>query len=233
MRAITFRSILIRNQLRAPLSHRLLVVKMNGEKIEKLLKEIKEGEGKDLKITCPICGKGTLKVLSHVHSIPYFGKVQEISVFCPSCGFKHSDVICLEEKEPMGYEVEVEGEEDLKIRIVRSSSGTVEIPELGVKIEPGPASMGFISNVEGILERVSEAIHVALSGGDEKVKEKGKELLEKINEIKEGKRSVRIILKDPTGNSAIVSEKAKKWKLSEEEVKKLKRGYFTVEVKRS
>ncbi len=190
-------------------------------------------EGQDLKVKCPICGKGDLKIVSYVHTIPYFGKVQEISVFCETCGFRHNDVICLEEKDPIGYEVLVESEQDMSIRIVRSSSGTIEIPELGVKIEPGPASLGFISNVEGILERVKEAIQVAISGGGEKEKEKGKELLRKIEEVKRGKEKIRIILKDPSGNSAIISEKAKKWKLSESEIKELKRGYFEIGVIRS
>ncbi|MBP3800305.1 MAG: hypothetical protein ILA19_04935, partial [Bacilli bacterium] len=38
--------------------------------------------------------------------------------------------------------------ETLSVRVVRSQSATVTIPEIGVKVEPGPKSEGYVTNVE-------------------------------------------------------------------------------------
>jgi zinc finger protein len=80
--------------------------------------------------------------------VPYFGEAMLIAGVC-SCGFRHSDTILLCQKEPARYSLEVTDLEDLNARVIRSSSGTIRVLELGVDIEPGPASDLHISNVEG------------------------------------------------------------------------------------
>ena len=71
-----------------------------------------------------------------------------------ACGFRHSDTILLTQKEPVRYTLAVETIDDLDARVIRSSSGTIRVPELGVDIEPGFASESYISNVEGVLDRI-------------------------------------------------------------------------------
>ena len=86
----------------------------------------------------------------------------------------------------------------------------LEIPELGVRIDPGPACEGFVTNVEGVLDRIAQAIKIAVKDGDETEKENGRVLLETIECIKAGGLPVTLIIQDPMGNSVLVSDKAKK-----------------------
>ncbi|AEC52617.1 hypothetical protein PNA2_1701 [Pyrococcus sp. NA2] len=184
---------------------------------------------------CPVCGgKGTLKALQFIHRIPYFGEVMESTVICEKCGFRSADVMVLEEREPRVYEVKVENERDLFIRVVRSKSGTIELEELGIKIEPGPAAEGFVSNIEGVLERVKEVLLMARNfkkeENDEEAVKRIDELLKYIEEVKEGKKPLTVRIMDPFGNSALIGEKVKSRKLTEEEIKSLSTGpYVTVE----
>ncbi len=186
----------------------------------------------ELPIQCPICGKKPIKILTHAHTIPYFRKVIEVTIICEHCGFRHSDILIAGERDPMRYELEISSERDMLIRVVRSSSGTIRIPELGVTIEPGPKSYGFVSNVEGVLNRVLDVLEMLeRSETDEKKLERIRELKKKINLIKEGKEKATLIIDDPTGKSAIISEKARKRKLTKEEIKSLKYGYIVLESK--
>jgi len=171
------------------------------------------------KLTCPICRNNEVKVTQLVENIPYFGSVAIITFICESCGFKMNDTICLDVQEPREYVLHVESEEDLKAKIVKSNSGFIEIPELKVEIKPGPASQGFISNVEGLLDRVEEVTKALAFEGD-----LYERFLLKLRDAKEAKIPFTVILKDPYGNSAIISEKGKVKvrKLSDLEVEKLK-----------
>ncbi|AIF68734.1 hypothetical protein PAP_01470 [Palaeococcus pacificus DY20341] len=182
---------------------------------------------------CPICGaKNSLKSLNFIHDIPYFGKVMESTIFCEKCGYRNADVMMLEEKEPRLYTVKIEEEKDLFTRVVRSKSGTVELDEIGVKIEPGPASQGFITNVEGLLERVKDTLimtrHFKEQENDEDAIKKVDELLEYIEDVRDGKKPLTVRIMDPFGHSALIGEKVKSRLLSEEEIKSLSKGPYVV-----
>ncbi len=169
-----------------------------------------------MKSFCPACSKQTLEVRFNVHKIPYFGEVMESSVYCENCKFKHADVMILEEKEPCRYILKVENEEDLSARVVRSSQGIIRVPELGVEITPGAFSYGFITNVEGVLTRIEEVL-LTLKKWEKENEEKLKrikKLLKDIKDMREAKKSFTLIIEDKSGNSAIISEKVKKEKLS-------------------
>ncbi len=182
---------------------------------------------------CPICGgKGTLKVIQHIHEIPYFGKVMESTIICERCGYRNADVMMLEDRPPKLYTIRVENEKDLFTRVVRSKSGTIELEELRVKIEPGPAAEGFVSNVEGVLERVRETLLMARGfrrqEGDEEAVKKADEILEYIAEVKNGKKPLTVKIADPLGNSALIGEKVKSRLLTEEEIRGLSLGPYKV-----
>ena len=162
---------------------------------------------------CPMCKEKALTLTEDEKEIPYFGKVYVFSMTCSNCKYHKADVEVAEKGEPSKYTVEINGEEDLKIRIVKSSEATIKIPHV-VTIEPGPASSGFITNVEGILNRVKHQIEAAKeSEEDNDAKKKAKKLLKKINKVMWGQEKLKIIIEDPSGNSAIISEKAQKSKL--------------------
>ena len=48
--------------------------------------------------------------------------------------------------------------EHLRSRVVRSSSCTVRIVELDLEVKPGSASTGYVSNVEGVIDRFMDVI---------------------------------------------------------------------------
>ena len=121
-----------------------------------------EEEINEMIIKCPACGiEGVAKSIMKELEIPHFGKVLETTIQCPHCGFRHSDVIALEQNDPAKYVIEI-NKNTLSVRVVRSQSATVSIPEAGVKVEPGPKSEGYVTNVEGVLTRFESAVKKAL-----------------------------------------------------------------------
>ncbi len=159
---------------------------------------------------CPMCREKTLTLIEDEKEIPYFGKVFVFSMSCSNCKYHKADVEAAEAKEPVKYTIEIDGEEDMKIRIVKSSQAVLKIPHV-VTIEPGPASNGYVTNVEGILNRVKHQIETAKENEeDPAAKKKAKNLLKKLNKVMWGQEKLKIIIEDPSGNSAIISEKAVK-----------------------
>ena len=187
-------------------------------------------------LTCPVCGREGLELKEVPYDVPGFGTTLFIVMDCPNCGFKHRDILCLEFHEPTRYEFKVKGPEDLKVRVIRSSSATIRIPELGVLIEPGPMAEAFISNVEGVLERVERVVSMmARFSDDPEEKARAAELLAKIWDAREGKVEFTLIIDDPFGNSLIAppdKSRVKVRRLTDEEVRQLKSGPFiTLELK--
>lgn len=180
---------------------------------------------------CPVCCS-EMQFDWETQDVPYFGEAMLIAGVC-SCGFRHSDTILLSQKEPARYMLEVTKPDDMDARVVRSCSGTIRIPELGVDVEPGPASESYISNVEGVLARVSGivafATRSAREAGNSEATCRGEEILESIDLARKGQFKLTIIIEDPLGNSAIASEKAVKTALTDEEIACLKTGMILLD----
>ena len=127
---------------------------------------------------------------------------------CEGCGFHKSDVEAEEMKDPCRLTFTIEKEEDMNIRVVKSSEATVKVPQLHMSVTPGPASEGYISNVEGLLSRFEKIIQDERDTSEEEdVKTTAKNLLKKIRKVKWGEMPLKIIIEDPSGNSAIISER--------------------------
>ena len=191
-----------------------------------------EEELNEMIIKCPACAaEGVAKSIMKEIEIPHFGKVLETTIQCPSCGFKHSDIIALEQNDPAKYVIEI-NKNNLSVRIVRSQSATVSIPEIGVKVEPGPKSEGYVTNIEGILTRFESAVKKALNlFNDEESQINAKKTLEHIQELKKGNETATLIILDPFGQSNIVSEKVEILEIPEEELHELKTGFSHIENK--
>ena len=181
-------------------------------------------------IKCPVCAvEGVAKSIMKEIEIPHFGKVMETTIQCPSCGFRHSDIIALEQNDPAKYVLEI-NKNNLSIRVVRSQSATVIIPEIGIKVEPGPKSEGYVTNVEGVLTRFESAVKKALNLFDDaESQENGKNTLNKIQELKKGNGTATLIILDPFGQSNIVSENVEISEIPDEELKDLKTGFSHIE----
>ena len=157
---------------------------------------------------CPICGEPKAILMEQENDIPYFGKVYIFSITCNACKFHKADVECAETKKPTKYSLELTDEKDANIRIVKSSAATVKIPHV-TTITPGEVSNGFVTNVEGLLNRVKQQITFIERESDDIVeRKKARKLLKKINRGLMGDAKLKIIIEDPSGNSAIISEKA-------------------------
>jgi len=162
---------------------------------------------------CPLCHKKTLTLREEEIEVPYFGKLFLFSMTCSKCKYHKADIEAAERGEPAKYTFEISSEKDLKVRVVKSSEATVKIPHI-TTITPGPGSQGFVTNIEGILNRVKHQIESARDNAeDQSDKKKAKNLLKKITRIMWGQEKQKIILEDPSGNSAIISDKAEKTKL--------------------
>ncbi len=182
--------------------------------------------------SCPIC-QATISFDWETMDIPHFGEALIIAGVCEGCGFRLSDTILLSQGEPVRYTITIEEAEDLNARVIRSTSGTIRIPELGIDVQPGPASEAYISNVEGVLQRVRDivlfATRSARSAGAQENVCRGEFILEKIERAMEGAGPLTVILEDPLGNSAIVSEKAVSTKLTPEECEGLETGMIILD----
>ena len=181
-------------------------------------------------IKCPACAvEGVAKSIMKEIEIPHFGKVMETTIQCPSCGFKHSDIIALEQNDPAKYVLEI-NKNSLSVRVVRSQSATVIIPEIGVKVEPGPKSEGYVTNVEGVLTRFESAVKKALMLFEDNESQKnGKKALNQIQELKKGEGTATLIILDPFGQSNVVSENVEILEIPEEELHNLKTGFSHIE----
>jgi len=162
---------------------------------------------------CPFCGEKKMVLREEDMDIPYFGKVFVFSMECEACGTKKSDVEPMEPKEPCRYTLEVASEDDLNIRVVKSGEATVKIPHV-ITMEPGPASSGYVTNVEGLLQKVKEIVQSTIDvEDDEAAAKKAKNMVKKLNRVMAGQEPIKIIIEDPSGHSAIVSDKAQKSKI--------------------
>ncbi|MDD5331284.1 MAG: ZPR1 zinc finger domain-containing protein [Candidatus Nanoarchaeia archaeon] len=159
---------------------------------------------------CPFCLKDTLTLTEDEQDIPYFGKIFIFSMNCSNCHYQKSDIESAEMKDPSRHTFEMETKKDLNVRVVKSSTATVKVPTLKMSMEPGPASEGFVTNIEGLLQRFKRIIEDERDNTDEDdVRKAAKNLLKKLWKAELGEQKIKIVIEDPAGNSAIISEKTK------------------------
>ena len=155
-------------------------------------------------ILCPVCNNKTFNILQRTDNIPHFGEVLETFAHCDSCKYKTSDILPLEKHKATKQNVLV-SKNEMEYRVVKSKFCMIKVPELGLKIDPGPDSEGYITNVEGLLDRIADFLK-SLKVLKPKEINKIEKLIEKIKSAKEGKIKLTIIFSDKTGNSRIIKE---------------------------
>ncbi|HIF90503.1 MAG TPA: hypothetical protein EYQ58_03010, partial [Candidatus Poseidoniales archaeon] len=133
--------------------------------------------------------------------------------------------------------------EKLLARVVRSSSCTVKIEELDLVVNPGGNSTGYVSNVEGVMNRFvdvinmvlrdvqNEALQHAAEGIDEGIEEtmqaidKLETMLNTIESLKkDDSEPITLELLDPNGHSMIIHEDSVERELSDTELVELPVG---------
>jgi zinc finger protein len=158
---------------------------------------------------CPLCHKNKLILTEELYEIPYFGKCYLMSMKCEDCDYKFSDIEAEEQKDPVRYTFELKNKKDLNVRIIKSGQASVKIPALKMSVEPGATSEGYISNIEGILQRFKKIIEAERdTAEDESIKKTAKNLLKKLWKVELGELPIKIVIEDPSGNSAIIDKRA-------------------------
>ena len=165
--------------------------------------------------TCPVCMEKTLTLRESEQDVPYFGTMFVFSMDCtnPECGYSICDVEFADEQEPCRYDFLVETASDLNARVIKGSAATIRIGRIA-SIEPGAAPDGYVSTVEGVLLRLQDVLEqVRDTEDDADQRKKAKNQLKKLLKVLSGHEPITITILDPTGNSAIIHEKAKRQKL--------------------
>ena len=181
--------------------------------------------------TCPACGGKGLEYTAEPVELPFMGTSLEILLRCERCGYRHADFVLTEHREPTRYAYVVRTADDMSVRVVRSGSGTIRIPELGISVEPGMASEAFVSNVEGILVRVERVLAQLLRDAEDPVQaDRIEELQETLARLRHGEGGpVTVILEDPFGNSAILADGATHERIPDDEAERLKVGMVVLD----
>ncbi|MBN1539435.1 MAG: ZPR1 zinc finger domain-containing protein [Candidatus Thermoplasmatota archaeon] len=168
-------------------------------------------------VKCPVCSEGELYILTDQLTIPYFGDIVVSTISCPKCGFRSSDVIPLETRTPKRYSVIINSPGLMNLRVVRSGTSIVRIPEILARIDPGDFSEGYVTNVEGILRRFRDILFQLIMDMDQEPassdvnekKARASELARSLGYFIDGPippgEQITLIIEDPMGNSAIIS----------------------------
>lgn len=185
-----------------------------------------------VEIPCPICSaEGNVRMITHIDEIPYFGEHTQITVLCHSCGWRQTDFIPAEGKKPGGWTMKIAKPEHIQARVVRSSSCTIRIPELDLEVKPGTSSTGYVSNVEGVINRFMDVIIMVTrqaytDDADMSDINRLKEMHTTLLELKEDPIPTPVTLEflDPHGHSQILHSDAKSRALEKHELEDLPVG---------
>ena len=180
---------------------------------------------------CPACQAKGMEYNAENIDLPYLGESLETMLRCTACGYRHVDFVLTQTKDPTRHTYVVRKEDDMMVRVVRSASGTIRIPELGVDIEPGIASDAFITNIEGILNRIDRILsQLRNDATEEEVLQKVLAMQETLVALRAGTGpEVTLVIEDPFGNSAIADDGATVETLTPEEAASLQTGHHIID----
>jgi len=120
------------------------------------------------------------------------GEGSALMAFNCECGYKGVDIFPEKIHGPRRITYKVNGKHDLNTLVAKSSTGTLSVPEIGLKVKPGPVSSGYVTTIEGILVRIKDAMGA-----------KG----EVVNKLL-ASPNFTLIIEDPAGTSAVDSADA-------------------------
>lgn len=163
---------------------------------------IKIGELVD---TCPIC-RSEMRISEFKYSLPYCGDVLISVGECNKCGFKVRDVEALHGGDPRKIIYVVEEPGDENAILIRSSTCRVEVPELGLAVEAGAYSQGYITTVEGLILDFIEVLDYLCS---ERAAPEAKcsEMRTMLSKAKDGYLKYSVVIYDYMGTCDIVGRK--------------------------
>ena len=179
-------------------------------------------------VSCVICGESGLIMLAHTEEIAYFGEHTQVTLSCPACGWRQTDFIPAEARDGSCQSYHIDSSDDLQVRVIRGSACTVRLVELDLEVRPGSHSTGYVSNIEGVLNRFQDVIDMvgrqAATEGNQDAIAELTTLTEAMLEIREGQRGATIEFLDPHGHSMILTDNVESRPLSIEEIEALPVG---------
>ncbi|MFO8017182.1 MAG: ZPR1-type zinc finger protein [Promethearchaeia archaeon] len=160
--------------------------------------------------TCPVCKKGTVSIEKTLYQLPDEDQMLIINFECDTCTFHENDIIPMTTRTEPGLSIlKVTSKEDLESKVYRSPTGKLEIPELEILVEPGPASQFYFTNIEGVLNKFERAVLIHKNdlydqdpeGEDFKAVLK---ILDDLEKAKKGEFDFTLKIEDRGGGSYIV-----------------------------
>ena len=164
------------------------------------------------KIDCPGCDSGFIHLKRTIYRLPDGEDVIILNMECPKCGFRKNDLVSLYTSfKPGEYHLTVD-DGDFTHKVFRGSSGDIEIPEIGIIIERGPAASYMMTNIEGILLAMREQVQYFLRvhPADTTEYTNAQETLQKIQDALDNKMKFTLILRDESGGSYVAPSKKEK-----------------------
>ncbi|TFG24532.1 MAG: ZPR1 zinc finger domain-containing protein [Promethearchaeota archaeon] len=163
---------------------------------------------------CPACKDGDIVIKKIIYDLPDKDKMLILKFKCNRCDFENNDIIPLTTRMDAGIiTLKITEENDLKSKIYRSPTGNLEIPELELKVEPGPSAEFYYTNVEGILLRFERAVSIYLDNLEDANPEKSeiKDTLKDLQKAMKGQLEFTLKIADPSGGSYIIPEDRSKY----------------------
>jgi len=183
-------------------------------------------------IVCPSCGKPT-KVEMYSYEAPIEGTLLLIVINCKHCGYRYREATPMNIRESgIKIVIPIDGEDSLRVLLYRSPKAHIKIPELGIDIIPGPANLGEITTVEGLLTHIAENLFPLCDSMDDPPR--CYEVVAKLMNLANGLERGTLVILDPSGLSTVLRSNIKVVvsELSDEDRKELeKSGGYVVEVR--
>ena len=154
---------------------------------------------------CSVCQKPGITLSRTIYNLPDGDEILILLLNCEACGYKKTDTIPMYNAfEPGIYTLSVD-DHDFTHKIFRGAQGNLDIPEVGVSIERGPAAEYDFTNVEGILLKMKTQVEFFLKTNptDCKEWENANEVFKRLKNCLSGKMKFTVILDDPEGGSYI------------------------------
>jgi ZPR1 zinc finger protein len=180
-----------------------------------------EQEQSEEKFSCPKCD---FALLFSEEPLKVFSlDLIRTRASCQKCGFSIDDLIIKQSQAPRGYNYSVRTSEDLKATLILSSTTFLRIDKLGLVVEPGPESKGFIGTLGDFLRMHEKNFEkIADLAEEQHEKELARKEAKRYSEARLGRNPFDIVIKDLNGNCAILGSKAKNFDLDSSEIEELK-----------
>jgi len=168
---------------------------------------------------CPVCGTIGVAMQVDVRELAYFGDHAQISLACEACGWRRTEFLAPEPSEPKGMRLLVRNSNHLAARLVRSSSSSVILPEIGLEVHPGSDATGYVTNVEGVLTRFLNQVRYVVEDSGSAEHDEATVILERLRACLEQPESSPLVLEllDPSGHAQLIHQDVESWTLTLEE----------------